>query len=82
MSNSFWDAVIVIVLSIYFDWRTRQAKRLVAQLGEQMEVVHKATNSIVTQLVAKTEAEGVARGIIEERARADARSQSPEGGVK
>lgn len=41
-------------------------------VAAQIEVIHKATNSLTDRLMAKTEAEGVARGGVEERARADA----------
>lgn len=41
-------------------------------MSTQLEVVHKATNSIVTQLVKKSGEEGVLRGEKEERIRADA----------
>lgn len=44
----------------------------------QVEEVHKATNSMKDELVKKTEAEGIARGGIEERARAEERAKLDE----
>lgn len=46
---------------------------------ENVEVVRHATNSLTEQLVAKTEKEALARGGVEERARADARHESSSG---
>ena len=43
---------------------------------EKVEIVHRATNSIVSQLVEKTEAEALSRGGVDERARADAEKKA------
>ena len=55
---------------------TNQDKKI-EQVSEMVEVVHKATNSLVTQLVSKTEQEALARGGAEEKSRAEAVKQSP-----
>ena len=45
----------------------------------KLEEVHKATNSLVDRLVASTEAEALARGGADERARADKEKEKPSG---
>lgn len=44
-------------------------------MAAKVEVVHKATNSLTDKLIASTEAEALARGGVEERARAEGREK-------
>ncbi len=50
-------------------------------VAENVQAVHLATNSLTDRLVAKTEAEALVRGGVEERARADTRLQERGGGT-
>ena len=67
------DKAVEAVAIVQTDLRdvTIEQNAKLDNVAAQVETVHRATNSIVEQLVAKTEAEGVARGALEERGRAD-----------
>lgn len=55
------------------DRQAREQTQNVKAVVKQVEEVHKATNSLTDRLVEKTEREALARGGVEERARAEAR---------
>lgn len=82
--QTFWEGATAFVLAIIgalqiwerISRRHAEAEQLkeLKAVAEKVEVVHHATNSLVDRLVEKTEKEGIARGTVDERARAEAES--------
>lgn len=66
VSDVVWQAVIGACVTIILAWMqarsTSQITGRVNDIGDQVEVVRHATNSLTEQLVAKSEAEGILRG--------------------
>lgn len=70
-----WDKLISVAGGVLMAWIAYKQIQLgikVGDVAEKVEVVRHATNSLTEQLVAKTEAEALSRGGVEERRRADA----------
>ncbi len=66
-------AVKVEEVKTTLEVKTAEQNQKLEKVAEKVEEVHKATNSMKDQLVLKTEAEALARGGVEERARAEQR---------
>jgi len=72
ISDPVWLAIVGIaamaVKEYFDDLRARRAAAKVKEVAVQLETVHKATNSIVQQLVSSAEEKGNLQGRIDERA--------------
>lgn len=90
LSDAVWSALIILagiaIKEFFLDRkRAQDAEAVRAAQGKTLQTVVEdvkkievATNSMKDKLVAKTEAEALARGGVEERSRADARADAKE----
>lgn len=81
VSDQVWITAIGAAATVLGSWiaakyavqkGTAATNLKIDDVAEKVEVVRHATNSLTEQLVAKTEAEALSRGGVEERRRADA----------
>jgi hypothetical protein len=76
VQQSLINAVFGFLGVVVLAWINR---RQIAPIKENVQKVEKATNSMKDALVLATEKEALARGGIEERARADAKKEKEHG---
>lgn len=74
-ATNFVTALGILLVAILQVWSRVTMK----SMAKDLRTVELATNSMKDQLVAKTESEALARGGIEERARADIRDKKERG---
>ena len=81
IGDQVWVAILAIIYMIVKEYlderRAARTDNKVAVIAGKVEEVHVATNGLTARLVAKTEAEALSRGGVEERERADERAHNP-----